>query len=159
MPDGLLRRRLAWNLQLYRYVHDLTQDRLSEMLGYSTYKYLGNIEQERRNPTLRSVERFADTLGVDPLDLQQPVPGGRGRRVTVSIDAEADDALVGVLRALAELGLVASIRLLDGTVLEGVPVVVTAEQAVCAAWDGRHGRRTEYTFTVAVGDVTGIAVR
>lgn len=162
MPTGLLRRRLAWNLQLYRYVHDLTQKQLSEMAGYTTYHYIGNLEQQGRNPTLETVERVAGSLGVDPVDLQQPVPpetSGCGRRVTVAIEAEADDALVIVLRGFAELGLVVSVKLLDGRVREGVPMVVTSEQVLFAGWDRSLGMRTDTTFTVDVGTVTGVGVR
>ena len=161
MPDGLLRERLAWNLQLYRYVHDITQGRLAERLGHRTDNYVSDLEQQSRNPTLRTVERFADVLGVDLTDLQQPAPpdtSERSRRVTIAIDSEADDVLVHLLRAMAELGIVVSFRLLPNRVLEGVPVVVTDEQVLCAAWDGALGRRTEETFTVAVGEITGISV-
>ncbi|MGH9091802.1 MAG: helix-turn-helix domain-containing protein [Acidimicrobiales bacterium] len=162
MSEGLLRRRLAWNLQLYRSVHGLTQKQLSAMLGYRTYQYVGGVEQQRRNLTLHTVERFASSLGIDPVDLQQPVPpetSDHCRRVTVAIDSEADDALVSVLRGFAELGLVVSVRTLDGAVLEGVPVIVTSEQVLFAGWDRSRGTRTDSTFTVDVGTVVGVTVK
>lgn len=162
VPDGLLRRRLAWSLQLYRYVHDITQGRLAERLGYRTDNYLSEIEQQRRNPTLGTVERFADVLGLDPADLQQPAPpetSERGRRVTIAIDSEADDVLVHLLRAMAELGIVVSFRVLDGRVLEGVPVVVTNEQVLCTSWIGELGRPSDETFVVQVAEITTVRVR
>ena len=73
MVGGELKHRIAWNLQLYRLVHDLTQEALAERLDLHP-KYLGHIEQARRNLTLTSLERLAEGLGVDPVDLQQPIP-------------------------------------------------------------------------------------
>jgi transcriptional regulator with XRE-family HTH domain len=70
---GELKHRIAWNLQLYRLVHDLTQEALAERLDLHP-KYLGHIEQARRNLTLTSLERLAEGLDVDPVDLQQPIP-------------------------------------------------------------------------------------
>jgi transcriptional regulator with XRE-family HTH domain len=70
VSEGELKQRIAWNIQLFRLAHNLTQEALAERLNLHP-KYVGHIEQARRNLTLGSLERLADGLGVDPLDLLQ----------------------------------------------------------------------------------------
>jgi transcriptional regulator with XRE-family HTH domain len=46
----------------------VSQERFAQQLGVHR-TYLGGLERGERNLTLKSVERLAAALGVDPLDL------------------------------------------------------------------------------------------
>jgi hypothetical protein len=78
--------------------------------------------------------------------------------VTVSVDAEADDVLVALMRSLARLGVVVSILLSDGSVVDGVPTAVSSDEVLCLGWDGESGERTDEAFRVHAADVAGIVV-
>ena len=52
-------RRLTKGVTLAAFAHDV---------GLS-YSYVGELERGRRNPTLKVVEKIAETLGVDPIVL------------------------------------------------------------------------------------------
>lgn len=66
--EGELQRVVGRNLRRYREERSLSQEAFAEVLGVHR-TYMGGVERGERNLTLRSVERIADTLGVDPLDL------------------------------------------------------------------------------------------
>lgn len=66
--QGQLQIALGRNLRAYREKHGLSQEALAEKLGYHR-TYIGGIEQGKRNLSLRSVERLAEQLGVEPVSL------------------------------------------------------------------------------------------
>ena len=66
--EGDLQRLLGANLRAYRQSHDLSQEAFAEVVGVHR-TYMGGLERGERNLTLRSVERIAARLGVDPRSL------------------------------------------------------------------------------------------
>lgn len=68
MADGDLQRALGRNLRGLRVARGLSQESLADALGVHR-TYMGGLERGERNPTLRSVERIAARLDVDPLAL------------------------------------------------------------------------------------------
>ncbi|WP_293682230.1 helix-turn-helix transcriptional regulator [uncultured Phenylobacterium sp.] len=56
------------NVRRLRQDRGLSQEALADAVGLAV-TYVGQIERGRRNPTLNVVERFAEALTVDPLDL------------------------------------------------------------------------------------------
>lgn len=68
-----MQRRIAWNLKAHRAALGLTQEQLGELIGRSP-KYIGFIEQGRRNLTLKALEQLSTDLRLDPTHLLQPVP-------------------------------------------------------------------------------------
>lgn len=66
--EGDLQRTLGRNLRAYRYARDLSQEDFADVLGVHR-TYMGGIERGERNLTLRSVERIARRLDLDPLAL------------------------------------------------------------------------------------------
>jgi transcriptional regulator with XRE-family HTH domain len=68
MPEGDLQRRIGRNLLAYRKARDISQEAFAEVLGVHR-TYMGAVERGERNLTLKSVERIAERLGVDPLSL------------------------------------------------------------------------------------------
>jgi len=75
--DGNLQRTVGLNLRAYRQARGLSQEGLADVLGVHR-TYMGGVERGERNLTLRSVERIAAKLDVDPLALLSPDgrPGG-----------------------------------------------------------------------------------
>lgn len=65
---GELQRTLGRNLRTYREARGLSQEDFAQVLGVHR-TYMGGVERGERNLTLKSVERIAATLQVDPLDL------------------------------------------------------------------------------------------
>lgn len=53
-------------LRAYRQQHGLSQEAFASVLGVHR-TYMGGLERGERNLTLRSVERLADRLDLDPL--------------------------------------------------------------------------------------------
>jgi transcriptional regulator with XRE-family HTH domain len=66
--EGDLQRRVGHNLRRYREDRGLSQEQLAECVGVHR-TYMGGVERGERNLTLKSVERIAERVGVDPLDL------------------------------------------------------------------------------------------
>jgi transcriptional regulator with XRE-family HTH domain len=66
--EGELQRRLGRNLRRYREEQGLSQEAFAEVIGVHR-TYMGAVERGERNLSLRSVERLAETIEVDPLDL------------------------------------------------------------------------------------------
>ncbi len=65
---GELQRTVGRNVRRYRLAHGLSQGALAETLGVHR-TYMGGVERGERNLTLKSLERIAATLGLDPRDL------------------------------------------------------------------------------------------
>ncbi len=66
--EGELQRVVGRNLRAHRIERGLSQEAFAEVLGVHR-TYMGGVERGERNLTLRSVERLAAHLGVDPLVL------------------------------------------------------------------------------------------
>ncbi|HEY0188034.1 MAG TPA: helix-turn-helix transcriptional regulator [Cellulomonas sp.] len=66
--DGLLQRTVGRSVRRIRLDRGLSQEELADELGVHR-TYMGGVERGERNLTLRSVERLARGLGVDPLAL------------------------------------------------------------------------------------------
>lgn len=66
--EGDLQRRVGANLRRYRQNRGLSQEVFAELVGVHR-TYMGGLERGERNLTLRSVERIADRIGVEPIDL------------------------------------------------------------------------------------------
>jgi DNA-binding XRE family transcriptional regulator len=69
--EGDLQRTLGRNLRAYRKAHDLSQETFAEIMGVHR-TYMGGVERGERNLTLRSLERIAGRIKIDPLDLLRP---------------------------------------------------------------------------------------
>ena len=66
--EGDLQRTFGANLRDYRAEHAISQEQLADRLELHR-TYVGGVERGERNLTLRSVERIAGKLGLDPLQL------------------------------------------------------------------------------------------
>jgi transcriptional regulator with XRE-family HTH domain len=73
LVEGELQRAVGRNLRSYRQARGLSQDAFAEVLGVHR-TYMGGVERGERNLTLRSVERLAGALDLDPLDLLTTTP-------------------------------------------------------------------------------------
>ncbi|NKY60531.1 helix-turn-helix domain-containing protein [Nocardia flavorosea] len=69
VPEGDLQQAIGANVARIRRERGLSQERLAhEVLGLSL-RYVADIEAGRRNMTVRVLERLAESLGVEPLEL------------------------------------------------------------------------------------------
>lgn len=66
--DGQLQRAFGRNLRAFREAAGLSQEKFAEVVGVHR-TYMGGVERGERNLTLRSVEKIAATIGVEPLEL------------------------------------------------------------------------------------------
>jgi transcriptional regulator with XRE-family HTH domain len=66
--EGELQQTVGRNLRSYRRARGLSQEAFADVVGVHR-TYLGGIERGERNLTLRSLERLADQIGLDPLSL------------------------------------------------------------------------------------------
>ena len=72
--EGELQQALGRNLRAFREAEELSQEALAERMGYHR-TYWAGIERGERNLTLKSVERIAAKLEIEPLLLLQgPIP-------------------------------------------------------------------------------------
>ena len=72
--EGDLQRRVGRNLRAYRQERGLSQEEFAHHLGVHR-TYLGGLERGERNLTLRSLERVAARIDLDPLALlDRPAP-------------------------------------------------------------------------------------
>jgi transcriptional regulator with XRE-family HTH domain len=69
--EGGLQRALGRNLRAYRESRGLSQEEFAELVGVHR-TYLGSVERGERNLTLKTVERVADSLHLDPRRLLAP---------------------------------------------------------------------------------------
>lgn len=63
--EGELQRTVGRNLRAYRTERGLSQEAFADVLGVHR-TYMGAVERGERNLTLRSVERLAERLEVEP---------------------------------------------------------------------------------------------
>jgi transcriptional regulator with XRE-family HTH domain len=66
--EGDLQRTVGRNLRHYREQRGLSQEAFAAELGVHR-TYMGGLERGERNITLRSLERIAKRLKLDPLEL------------------------------------------------------------------------------------------
>jgi transcriptional regulator with XRE-family HTH domain len=66
--EGDLQRIAGVNIRAYRKERGVSQEQLADALGVHR-TYMGGVERGERNLTLRSLERLAERMGVDPVDL------------------------------------------------------------------------------------------
>ena len=66
--EGDLQRAVGRNLRAYREAKGLSQEAFADDLGVHR-TYMGGIERGERNLTLKSLERMAERVGIDPLAL------------------------------------------------------------------------------------------
>lgn len=66
--EGNLQKTLGRNLRAYRQAKGLSQEAFADTIGVHR-TYMGGVERGERNLTLKSVERIAQRLGLDPLPL------------------------------------------------------------------------------------------
>jgi transcriptional regulator with XRE-family HTH domain len=64
--SGELQRTLGRNLREFREAEDLSQEAFAEVLGVHR-TYMGALERGERNVSLRSVEKIAGALKIEPL--------------------------------------------------------------------------------------------
>jgi transcriptional regulator with XRE-family HTH domain len=69
--EGDLQRTVGRNLRAYREGKSLSQESFADVLEVHR-TYMGGIERGERNLTLKSLERIAERLDLDPLALLQP---------------------------------------------------------------------------------------
>lgn len=69
--EGDLQRIVGRNLRAYREERGLSQEAFADVLGVHR-TYMGGIERGERNLTLKSVERIAGHIGLEPLTLLLP---------------------------------------------------------------------------------------
>lgn len=76
--EGDLQRAVGRSLRTYREAKGLSQEAFADVLGVHR-TYMGGIERGERNLTLKSLERIAGRLDLDPLALLQPADDASSR--------------------------------------------------------------------------------
>ena len=66
--EGDLQRTVGRNLRAYREARGLSQEAFAEVLGVHR-TYMGGVERGERNLTLKSLERIAARIELEPLAL------------------------------------------------------------------------------------------
>ncbi|MDX6610159.1 MAG: hypothetical protein QOF85_2084 [Solirubrobacterales bacterium] len=69
--EGDLQHIVGRNLRTYREARNLSQEAFAEVLGVHR-TYMGGIERGERNLTLKTVEKIASRLDLEPLALLTP---------------------------------------------------------------------------------------
>jgi len=93
-----VRGRLGARLRQLRQARRLTQEQLAERAGLS-FKFLGELERGRGNPTLTTLTSISDALGVRLVDLLELDPGQP--RLTPKQASQVREAL-GSIETLVE---------------------------------------------------------
>ena len=75
--EGDLQIAVGANLRVHRLAAGLSQEAFAEMIGVHR-TYMGGVERGERNLTLKSLERIAERIGVDPRTLLDPVAANQG---------------------------------------------------------------------------------
>ena len=65
-----LRDLLIFNIKYYRYLNDLSQEKLAELSGLSS-RYITDIERGLHCPTIPKLEAIAKSLNIEPYVLFQ----------------------------------------------------------------------------------------
>jgi transcriptional regulator with XRE-family HTH domain len=81
--EGDLQRLLGANLRALRLERGLSQEAMADLLGIHR-TYIGGLERGERNVTLRTVERLAGQLDVEPRELLKTPTPSRGARRSAS---------------------------------------------------------------------------
>lgn len=68
--EGDLQRAVGRNLRQYRLDRGISQEAFADLVGVHR-TYMGGLERGERNLTLRSLERLAAAIAVEPLELLQ----------------------------------------------------------------------------------------
>ena len=68
MAVGDLQKVVGRNLRAYRLERGLSQEDFAEVVGVHR-TYMGGLERGERNLTLQSLEKIAEVIGVEPVDL------------------------------------------------------------------------------------------
>lgn len=76
--EGDLQRAVGRNLRIYREAKGLSQEAFADVLCVHR-TYMGGIERGERNLTLKSLERIAGRLDLDPLALLHPADDASSR--------------------------------------------------------------------------------
>ena len=66
--EGDLQRTVGANLRRHRLARGLSQEAFADVVGVHR-TYMGGLERGERNLTLKSLERLAESLGMEPLEL------------------------------------------------------------------------------------------
>ena len=66
-----MRKLVGRNVRRLREKSGLTQEKLSEVSGFSQ-QYISGLEQGRRNPTIVTLHELAKALGANHMDLVRP---------------------------------------------------------------------------------------
>ena len=74
--EGELQQILGRNLRAYRKAHNLSQEGFADIMGVHR-TYMGGLERGERNLTLRSLERIAMRISIDPVQLLERSGDGR----------------------------------------------------------------------------------
>lgn len=77
--EGDLQRTVGHNLRAHREAQGLSQEAFAEIVGVHR-TYMGGLERGERNLTLKSLERIAGRIDVEPLTLLQGSEPPRGAR-------------------------------------------------------------------------------
>ena len=70
MAVGDLQKTVGKNLRAYRLERGLSQEAFADQLGVHR-TYMGGVERGERNLTLKSLEKMAEQMWVEPLTLLQ----------------------------------------------------------------------------------------
>jgi transcriptional regulator with XRE-family HTH domain len=73
--EGDLQKTVGRNLRAYRQAKGLSQEAFADLLEVHR-TYMGGIERGERNLTLKSLERIASRIEVDPMVLLKPEAHG-----------------------------------------------------------------------------------
>jgi transcriptional regulator with XRE-family HTH domain len=99
-----VRARLGARLREWRRLRRLTQEALAERAGLS-YKFIGEIERGRGNPTIDTLARLAEALDIDVTDLLDTGRSAEPRYPVSPRDLQAvREALESVETVLEQLG-------------------------------------------------------
>jgi transcriptional regulator with XRE-family HTH domain len=86
--EGDLQRLLGANLRALRLGRGLSQEAMADLLGIHR-TYIGGLERGERNVTLRTVERLAVQLDVEPRELLKTPPPSRSARRGAGVERSA----------------------------------------------------------------------
>ena len=67
-----LKELVAFNIKYYRYVNNLSQEKLAERCSLSS-RYLTDVERGKHSPTFDKLELIAKALGIEPYVLLQRI--------------------------------------------------------------------------------------